>query len=89
MSAHTPAEWAAVSCAAVSAYSTYSAFYFLLVDANRSDFDPRPVVRRAIESGRLDGALIAVTNAKHDARTVAARAAALLALLLPTTGGTR
>ncbi|MDX3516229.1 hypothetical protein PV755_46360 [Streptomyces caniscabiei] len=66
----------------------------LFADAHRTDFDPRPAVRRAVESGRFDAALIAVPAAKHAAHRAAVRvqrapldaalsAAALLALLLP------
>jgi hypothetical protein len=79
----------------VGGYGALSVPYFLLVDADLADFDPRPHVRRAIESGRVDPLLVAVANAKYDARAAAARArhiprdaaittAALLALLIPT-----
>ena len=85
---------------AVAVFESCSVPYFLTVDADRSDFDPRPALARLIESGRMDALLVTVTNAKHDARTAAARArhiprdaaislAALLALLFPATGGTR
>lgn len=74
----------------------------LLADAHRTDFDPRPAVSRAVESGRLDGALVTVANARYDARELAASVvldarlslrhaavtgAALAALLLPATEG--
>jgi ABC-type phosphate/phosphonate transport system substrate-binding protein len=94
MHTHTLTEWAAFLSLGVSGYAAFSAPYFLLVDAELRDFDPRPAVRRAIESGRYDALLIAVANAKHDARATAERvrraplhaaitAAALLALLIP------
>jgi hypothetical protein len=76
-------------------YAALSVPVLLLSGAEVTDFDPRPAVRRAIESGRVDPVLCAVANAKHDARAAAARArhiprdaaittAALLALLIPT-----
>lgn len=42
-------------------------------DAHRSDFDPRPALARALESGRLDALLIAVGPALHAARTTTRR----------------
>ena len=92
---HDLSEWAAVLSLGVGVHAAFSAPYFLLVNAKRSDFDPRHAVRRAIESGRVDPLLVAVANAKYDARAAADRAkhiprdaaittAALLALLIPT-----
>jgi hypothetical protein len=92
---HTPAEWAQMVSLATSAYAGCSVFYFLLVDADLKDFDPRPAVRRAIEAGQYDTALIAVTNARLTAQAAAVRArhiprdaaltvAALLSLTIPT-----
>jgi hypothetical protein len=89
--AHTLAEWTAMVCLATSGYGVLSVPYFLLVDANLADFDPRPVL------ARLDALLIAAANAKTDARTAAAKArhiprdaalslAALLLLLSGPTG---
>lgn len=97
---HSPAEWAEVLAGATGGYAALSAVYFLLVDADPCDFDPRPAVRRAVESGRFDPVLVAVANGKHTARCAAVRArhlprdaaistAALLALLLPTSEVTR
>lgn len=69
---------------------------YLTHDASPADFDPRPAVRRVVESGRVDGLLVASANARHDARELVAgvvldarltvretalTAAALLALL--------
>jgi hypothetical protein len=62
------------------------------------DLDPRPALQRAIESGRVDPLLVAVANAKYDARAAADRAkhiprdaaittAALLMLLSPAPKG--
>jgi hypothetical protein len=79
---HTPAEWASMVCMAASGYAAFSAPYFLLVDASRSDFDPRPTVHRALESGRVDPLLIAVANAKYDVRLSLRDAAVWLAALL-------
>lgn len=65
----------------------------LFADAHRSDFDPRPAVRRAVESGRYDALLIAVGPALHDTRhtchTAAARTRHVAALLTTTPGDTR
>lgn len=75
---------------AVSATATASIPALLLADAHRSDFDPRPAVRRALESGRLDLVLIAVADAKYDVREAvhasreACRDAAALLILLTT-----
>lgn len=94
---HTPTEWAQMLCLATSGYAALSVPYFLTVDADRADFDPRPAVHRALQSGALDPLLNAVCNAKTDARTAATKArhiprdaalslAALLLLLSGPTG---
>jgi hypothetical protein len=96
---HSPSEWAAFLSLGVSAHATFSVPYFLLVDADWADFDPRPAVRAVLESGRLDPALIAVVNVKHTVhagaetvrhipRDVGLTLAALLILTIPT-GSTR
>ncbi|MFF7946961.1 hypothetical protein [Streptomyces griseorubiginosus] len=72
--AHTPADWAQMLCFATSGYAALSVPYFLTVDADLTDFDPRPGLARLVESGRVDALLVAVANAKHSARTAAARA---------------
>jgi hypothetical protein len=59
---HTPAEWAEALSLAAGAYAALSVPYFLLVDAELADFDPRPAARRALESGRLDR----LVHAYHD-----------------------
>ncbi|MFF7485581.1 hypothetical protein ACFZBC_08795 [Streptomyces luteogriseus] len=95
-----PTEWAAAISFGIAGYAVLSVPYFLLVDADPADFDPRPALRRAIESGRLDPALIAVVNTRHTARDTAERArriprdtaitaAALLMLLTATPEATR
>lgn len=71
---HDLAEWASFLSLGLSISSAASIPFWLTYDADPCDFDPRPAVRRAIESGRFDPALCAVANAKYDARAVAARA---------------
>lgn len=100
MSGHvaTASEWAEMTSLAVALYASVSVPFFLLVDADLADFDPRPAVFRQVESGRFDALLVAVANVKYDARefVVDARsfarlslrdsaftATALLALLVP------
>lgn len=59
---------------AVALYGGASVPYFLFVESESArDFDPRPLLHRALESGALDPLLNAVCNAKTDARTAAAR----------------
>jgi hypothetical protein len=99
MSTHSPAEWAAFLSLGVGVHGAFSAPYFLFVNATRSDFDPRPAVRRALETGRLqpmwqaaihtghdlNRAIATSQRASHDAAVTAViTAAALLALLIPT-----
>lgn len=101
---HSLAEWAAFLLLGVGAHGALSVPYFLTVDADLVDFDPRPAVARVLESGRLDVALIVVANARYDVREFVTGArqlaafslrdaaislAALLALLFPVAGGTR
>ncbi|MER5750689.1 hypothetical protein [Streptomyces sp. NPDC002088] len=52
MSAHTtsPAEWAQMGSLAVGIYGAASAVWFLTVDADLADFDPRPLARRAVKT---------------------------------------
>jgi len=83
---------------AVALYSSASVPFFLLVDADPADFDPRPAVRRSLESGRLVPVWQAAVHAGHDLnwaiasgqragrhslRETALSAAALLMLLAP------
>jgi hypothetical protein len=65
---HTPVEWAQMVSLAVALYASASVPYFLAVDADLADFDPRPALSRVVESGRVDLLLIAVADAKYDAR---------------------
>lgn len=96
---HTASDWVQMVSLAFGIWGTFSAFYFLLVDADRQDFDPRPALHTALESGRFDTALIAVANGRHLAHAAAERArriprdtaitaAAILSLTIPT-GGNR
>ncbi len=88
---HTLADWSAFLFLGVGGYAAPSVPYFLFVDADLADFDPRPAVSRVLESGRLDLLLIAVADAKYDVREAAhasreaCRDAAALLLLLTTT----
>ncbi|MCZ4509907.1 hypothetical protein O3Q52_17230 [Streptomyces sp. ActVer] len=50
MQTHSLADWSAFLMLGVSGYAAFSAPYFLLVDADASDFDPRPVVVRAVKA---------------------------------------
>ncbi|MEH0586161.1 hypothetical protein QA942_19570 [Streptomyces sp. B21-106] len=79
---------------AVGAYAAGCSLLYLTCDADLADFDPRPVVRRVVDAGRLDGLLVHVANARFDVRELAAEtrlslrdhaftATALLALLAP------
>jgi len=43
---HTLAEWLAMVSLAVSGAASFSVPYFVFVDADLADFDPRPAVRR-------------------------------------------
>jgi hypothetical protein len=64
---HTVAEWLAMVSLASSGYAAFSAVYFLLVDADASDFDPRPAVRHALEAGPLVPVWQVVVDAGHTA----------------------
>ena len=101
---HSLAEWASVLSLGIGVHASFSVPYFLLVDAALRDFDPRPAMRRSLESGRFDSALVTVANAKYDGRELAASAvlyarlslrdaaftaAALLALLTIAPGDAR
>jgi hypothetical protein len=78
---HSLAEWASMVCMAASGYGSFSFFYFLLVDAALTDFDPRPALRRLVDSGRLGSLLIVLDAEKRAARDAALDAAALFVLL--------
>lgn len=88
----TGVEWAEMVSLAVALYASVSVPYFLLVDADLADFDPRPAVRRALVSPAADWLLattpgtrlvVAASNAPTAARDLYRNVAAL-ALLLTT-----
>lgn len=82
MTAASPAEWAACLSLGTAISAAASIPFFLFVNAELSDFDPRPAVRRAVESGRFDPLLQVVSHAKHDVREARRRAAITVAALL-------
>jgi hypothetical protein len=71
----------AAVCLAVGATATASIPALLLADAHRSDFDPRPAVRRVVESEALYPLLREWDTACHAFREACRDAAALLLLL--------
>lgn len=97
---HDLSEWSAFLSLGVGTHGALSVPYFLTVDADLCDFDPRPAVARAVyrlrlavhaarmalESGDWDGLLIAVANVKHVVRPSfeACRDLAALLILLTT-----
>lgn len=94
MSTHTPAEWAAVLSLATGI--TFAAFvpWLLLVDSvSARDFDPRPLVRRLLNTDVGAQLLVDAANAKHNTRLAlrdaAVSVAALLMLLTATPGDAR
>lgn len=81
MSAVSPFEWVAAGSVGLSAISLIG-LALAFVDADLADFDLRPAVRRAVESGRLDWLLIGIAAARFDARELAADARAFARLSL-------
>lgn len=88
----------------VSVSAAASIPFWLFVDADLADFDPRPAVRRALETGRIRPAWQVAVDTGHDlnraiatgqrvgrrtALDAAVTAAALLALLFPASEATR
>lgn len=96
---HSPAEWAQMGCLGLGVYGAFSVVYFLLVDADGTDLDPRPVARRAlvvahqaaVDAGHdLNRAVATSQRVSRDAlRDAALTVAALLALLTITPEHTR
>lgn len=78
---HSLAEWASVLSLGIGVHASFSVFWFLLVDASRRDFDPRPLLARAVRSEAVYLLLrewgIAVRASRESLRD----AAALLLLL--------
>ncbi|MEU9333197.1 hypothetical protein AB0D49_08525 [Streptomyces sp. NPDC048290] len=48
MHTHTPAEWTGFLLLGAAGSAVWSGLFLLVVDAEVTDFDPRPAVRRAI-----------------------------------------
>lgn len=46
------ADWLQMLCLAVAVFEACSVPFFLLVDADPADFDPRPAARRVVAVGR-------------------------------------
>lgn len=96
MTGHTPAEWAAVGSLGLSAVGLL-ALALSFADADARYFDPRPVVRRALEVGSLRPVWQVAIHAGHDVNRAvhasheAFRDAAALLILLTTSpkGATR
>lgn len=91
---HSLAEWFAFLSLGVGVHAAFSVFYFLLVDASRSDF-PR-LWQAAVDARHaFDWALVAglrwvdavLLDARLTAREAALTGAAIAALLLPATEG--
>jgi hypothetical protein len=75
-------DWAACLSLGTAITAGVSIPFWLLVDAELADFDPRPALGRLVRSGRIDPVLNAVANARHDAREARRRAAITVAALL-------
>lgn len=82
MTAASPADWAAFLSLGTAIPAAALAPWLLLLDADLADFDPRPALDRLARSGRIDPLLLAVANAKHDAREARRWAAITVAALL-------
>ena len=78
---HSLAEWASVLSLGISVHASFSVFWFLLVDAHRADFDPRPLLARAIRSEAVYPLLREWGIARHASREALRDVAALLLLL--------
>jgi hypothetical protein len=78
---HSLADWLAVVSFGIGTHAAISVPYFLTVDADLVDFDPRPAVRRVVESEALYPLLREWDTARHAFREACRDAAALLILL--------
>jgi len=72
---HDLSEWAAFLSLGVGVHAALSMPYFLFVDANLADFDPHPLLARAV-----DRLLVEVVRAKGGVRDELAKALLVLAL---------
>jgi len=85
---HDLAEWAAVLSLGIGVHASFSVPYFLLVDSDSArDFDPRPLLGRAIRSEAVYPLLREWDTARHASREALRDAAALLLLLTTTPKG--
>ena len=80
---HPPSEWAAFLSLGVSVWASLAAAIWLTADAKATDFDPRPTLRRALQSPAADRVLVEIVNARLTLRDAAVWLAALLMLLAP------
>ncbi|MDX2696033.1 hypothetical protein [Streptomyces ipomoeae] len=79
---HDLAEWASVLSLGIAVHASFSVFWFLLVDSDSArDFDPRPLLARAIRSEAVYPLLREWDTARHASREALRDAAALLLLL--------
>ncbi|MEV6504865.1 hypothetical protein AB0M61_01930 [Streptomyces sp. NPDC051642] len=97
---HSLAEWFAFLCLGIGGWAAGSALLYLICDADPSDFDPRPAVRRTakaahqgvVDAGHDLNRLLAVVQraAALSLRDAALSLAALLSMLLtaPSKGAT-
>jgi hypothetical protein len=93
VSAATPAEWAAFLSLGVSVHAALSVPYFVLVDADLADFDPRPALARtrsplwqgAVDAGH-DVNRMTATGQRVSAAALRDAAISLAALLLLLSG---
>lgn len=78
------ADWFAFLSLGIAVHAGFSVFYFLFVEADLADFDPRPAVRRALDTDLGARAVVAVFNARTAVREAALDVTALLILLTAT-----
>ncbi|MBP5870915.1 hypothetical protein [Streptomyces scabiei] len=78
---HSLAEWASVLSLGIAVHAAFSVPYFLLVDAARGDFDPRPLLARAVRSEAVYPLLREWDTARYASREALRDVAALLLLL--------
>jgi hypothetical protein len=82
----TPTEWVEAVSIALMLCGTVAVPFFLLVDADPSDFDPRPVVRRLLDTDAGARLLVEIVRARY---TLTALALAQSLRLAVPAGGTR
>ena len=87
MTAVSLSDWVAFLSLGVGVHAAMSVPYFVFVDADPSDFDPRPALARLVESGRVDPLLVTAGPAWLAVRETARDVAALVVLLTTTPKG--